>query len=98
MRATAKPLQGRTAADLMSQDVVSLPCEMSLRTAARCLARARVSGAPVVDASGRCVGVLTATDFLYWAGRVGDVGRRGSLPLCACTDWALPDTEHLPED
>jgi CBS domain-containing protein len=40
---------------------------MALRDAAGLLRRARVSGAPVVDEQGRCVGVLSAADLLRWA-------------------------------
>jgi predicted transcriptional regulator len=40
---------------------------MSLQGAARLLSQAHVSGAPVVDEEGRCVGVLSATDFLHIA-------------------------------
>jgi CBS domain-containing protein len=39
---------------------------MSLPDAASLLRRAQVSGAPVVDEEGRCVGVLSAADFLRW--------------------------------
>jgi CBS domain-containing protein len=35
--------------------------------AAATLAQAAVSGAPVVDGDGRCIGVVTATDFLRFA-------------------------------
>jgi CBS-domain-containing membrane protein len=56
-----------TAADLMSHTVVMVPQEMSLQGAARLLSQAQVSGAPVVDNEGCCVGVLSATDFLHVA-------------------------------
>jgi CBS-domain-containing membrane protein len=103
MKTALKPILTRTAADLMSGDVVMIPCEMSLRTAARCLARARISGAPVVDAAGRCVGVLSATDFISWAGAPGAGGeravrRRAAETPCSCSDWQLLDVEALPED
>jgi CBS domain-containing protein len=61
-----KPLFSLTAADLMSRELVVVPREMSLQGAARMLSRARVSGAPVVDVAGRCVGVVSTTDFLDW--------------------------------
>ena len=35
-----------------------------------CYARP-ISGAPVVDADGRCVGVLSSSDFVTWAGKEG---------------------------
>jgi CBS domain-containing protein len=60
----AKALQDMTAADLMTREVVVLPQGMPFRDAARQLLQTRTSGAPVVDRAGRCVGVLSATDFL----------------------------------
>jgi CBS domain-containing protein len=48
----------------MTTTVVTVPETMSLRGAARLLSQASITGAPVVDHSGRCVGVLSATDFL----------------------------------
>jgi CBS-domain-containing membrane protein len=63
MTATRKPFVELTAADLMSRDLVLVRQDMTLRQAATLLARAQVSGAPVVDAAGRCVGVVSSTDF-----------------------------------
>ena len=62
-----KPLFNRTANDLMSEVVVLLREWMSLRQAAEELLRAGVHGAPVVDAAGRCVGVLSVSDLARWA-------------------------------
>lgn len=53
-----------TAADLMSRDMTLIPRNMSLRTAARLLAERSVSGAPVVDEAGHCIGVLSTADFM----------------------------------
>ncbi len=61
-----KPLFELTAADLMSPDLVTLLEDMPLAEAAERLARAEVHGAPVVDAAGRCAGVLSATDVARW--------------------------------
>jgi predicted transcriptional regulator len=60
-----RPLLAQSAADLMSHEVVLIPKEMSLPGAAHMLAQAQVSGAPVVDDEGRCIGVLSTTDFLH---------------------------------
>jgi CBS domain-containing protein len=60
-----KPLLTRTASDLMSRHVVMIPKEMSLAGAAHLLGQAQVSGGPVVDVEGRCIGVLSTTDFLH---------------------------------
>jgi CBS domain-containing protein len=57
---------------------------MSLRGAAHLLSETQVSGAPVVDEAGRCVGVLSATDFMHWVG----YGERGaSGPGCFHSTW-----------
>jgi CBS domain-containing protein len=57
-----------TAGDLMSRELETVPADLPLRDAAARLARRGVHGVPVVDADGRCVGVLSATDVARWAG------------------------------
>src|SRR5262249_32315515 len=63
---------------LMSHDIVSLPVNMPLREAAQLLINNQISGAPVVNAQGRCVGVLSAFDFLRLAKRRS--GAQSSAP------------------
>ncbi len=97
MLATAKPLAAMTAADLMSRDVVVIPRHLSLRTAAQVLSQARVGGAPVIDSRGRCVGVLSATDFLHRAkDDPGPISSR--VGGCVCADWQVVDLDLLPPD
>jgi CBS domain-containing protein len=71
------------ASDIMTCGVVMLPEDAPLRDAARVLLQNRISGAPVVDARGRCVGVLSAMDFVRLAGRRDDPAARrpASLPV-----------------
>jgi CBS-domain-containing membrane protein len=98
--ATTKSLLALTAADLMSRDVVMVPRAMSLRAAAHLLSATKVTGAPVVDETGRCVGVLSATDFMRWVG----YGERGasrpgcSDPGCFHSAWQVVNVEDLPTD
>src|SRR5438270_11142143 len=66
---TTKELFELTAADLMSREVVTIPRKMSLHGAAHRLAQAQVSGAPVIDEQGRCIGMLSATDLARWMDR-----------------------------
>lgn len=66
---TAKSLIELTAADLMSAVMFTLREWTSLRDAAEELFRSGIHGAPVVDAGGRCVGVLSASDLARWAAR-----------------------------
>jgi predicted transcriptional regulator len=67
MVSRTKPLLELTAADLQSAVAVLLPARMPLRDAAKELARAGVHGAPVVDETGRCIGVLSVSDLARWA-------------------------------
>jgi len=95
MKAITKRFSLLTAADLMTCEVTAIPCHLSLRQAAHMLAQARVSGAPVVDASGACVGVLSATDFVHLAeGR--RITRRDKGNPEACSEWQMYDAEQLP--
>jgi CBS-domain-containing membrane protein len=64
MLVLAKPLLALTARDLMMGDVVTIPRDMGMQAAARCLEQMHVSGAPVIDEQGRCVGVLSSGDFV----------------------------------
>ncbi|MCS6852860.1 MAG: CBS domain-containing protein [Gemmataceae bacterium] len=73
MATTTKSLLSLTANDLMTRELVLLTEDMPLREAARRLLHHQVSGAPVVDARGRCVGVLSSTDFLRLAEKRRDV-------------------------
>jgi len=96
MRTVGKPITALTAADLMSRDVVVLPQHLSLRAAAQMLSRSGVSGAPVIDNEGACVGVLSATDFVHWA---NDGPRPAEAPCeCVCADWQMVEPESLPAD
>ena len=60
-----------TAGDVMSRSVKTVPDNMPLREAAEQLKSFAVRGAPVVDKSGRCVGVLSVSDVARWAARSG---------------------------
>ncbi len=66
MLAPSNPVLSLTAADVMSDHVVTLPQSLPLRAAARVLSQYHISGAPVVDDDGRCVGVLSTTDLHRW--------------------------------
>src|SRR5262245_28380720 len=95
----AKPFLARTAADVMTREVVTIPADMSLQAAARRLARAQISGAPVVDAEGRCIGVLSASDFVSWA-ESGErtAGRDGPVTHHHCAEWEILDFDILPQE
>jgi CBS-domain-containing membrane protein len=98
MLTTVKPFLHMTANDLMSRDLVLIPQETSLRSAAHLLAQARVSGAPVVDAQGRCVGVLSATDFMRWAEEAPGSSEELLAEPDYCSDWQMLNLTRLPAE
>src|SRR3546814_72072 len=51
-------------ADVMSNGAATIRPDESLAEAARIMVEHRISGLPVVDASGRLVGIVTEGDFL----------------------------------
>lgn len=88
----SKPLAELTAADVMSHEVIAVPKHLSLRAAARLLSGSHISGAPVIDLTGRCVGVLSTTDFAAWAGKGESIAReRGEASPGAC-EWEIITT------
>jgi predicted transcriptional regulator len=54
----------RTLADYMTTRLITLPPEMEINRAAQVLLQHRISGAPVVDAAGLPIGVLSKKDCL----------------------------------
>jgi len=98
MITTRKPLSAMTARELMSHEVIVVPQHMSLQAAARLLAESQISGAPVVDGEGRCVGVLSGSDFVHWARGDRHAEKISCAPVCVCSDWQMVEVESLPED
>ena len=82
----AKRFLALTAADLMTTHVTTIPPEMSLREAGRLLFRSDISGAPVVDSQGKCLGILSASDFVHWVGS-GDEPRERHEPTSFIAPW-----------
>ncbi len=57
-------MPSQTAADIMTRSLVTLSPEDGIYQAIKVLLRRKISGAPVVDASGRLVGILSEKDCL----------------------------------
>jgi len=53
-----------TAADVMTKDVITVKKETTIRELAELFARHRISSAPVVDDSGKMIGIVTETDLV----------------------------------
>jgi len=97
MVVTSKTLFRLTAADLMSASLVLIPEEMSLKGAAHQLAQASVTGAPVVNHEGRCVGVLSATDFVHWMDRDEQGVAACAAAPAFCASWQIVDHDKIPD-
>jgi CBS domain-containing protein len=61
-----------TAADLMNPDVLTVPDDMPVRELARFLVDNDITGAPVEDAAGHLVGVVSVFDIARLVGEDGD--------------------------
>jgi CBS domain-containing protein len=66
-------------AELMQRDVKSIRSEASIAEAILTLADAHISGVPVVDGTGRMVGVLSSSDLLAAEAEVEDATSRQAL-------------------
>ena len=99
MRPNGKPVLALTAGDLMTETVIAVPKEMSLRGAAHILAQAHVSGAPVTDSLGRCVGVISSSDFVTWAdGSKRTTTRATKCVGPICSAWQLVEGDGGPAE
>lgn len=101
MATIAKPFLELCAADLMSRDLHVIPDNMPLREAAHMLLRNQVSGAPVIDHTGKLIGILSATDFVRQLGRRNERGAKAGpaeAHECFCADWQMKETEDFPTD
>ena len=85
MLVSARALAARTTGnmcvgDVMTRDVESVRDDEPLVVALRKLVRRRASGAPVLDADNRLVGVISQRDIMAWHERTVEALARGSVP------------------
>jgi CBS-domain-containing membrane protein len=64
MNSAIERLLGLRVEDIMRPSVVTVSANETMESAARRLASHEITGAPVVEESGRCVGVLSGSDFV----------------------------------
>jgi len=94
-----KPMLELTAADLMSRDLITISRQMTLHGAAHRLSQSHVSGAPVIDEDGRCVGVLSATDLVRWLDEGRPlIGHSAAETKEYHSPWQMQNQEAMPED
>ncbi len=64
MNSTIERLLSLKVSDVMTPSVVTVSSHETMSEAAALMVEHHVSGMPVVDEAGHCVGVLSATDFV----------------------------------
>lgn len=74
-------MRHQRVADVMARDVVTVPVDAPLQQVVRTLAERRVSGAPVVDANGSVVGIVTEADLLGKQAKAGVAAKASTWRL-----------------
>lgn len=78
----------------MTREVVCIPRGMTLRGAAHRLIELDISGAPVVDDQGRCIGVLSRSDLVRFLDKGTSAHADPYEEFTA--DWGLATLDALP--
>jgi CBS domain-containing protein len=103
MKTTTKKVSPRrllalTAADVMTVPVMTVPQGISVQEAARLFSESHITGAPVVDSEGRCLGVLSSSDFVTWANKGGQAAVEEKV-TCFIAPWGeMIDIEDAADD
>lgn len=65
-----------TVADAMTRKVVVITANSTMAEAADTLSEHHITGAPVVDELGQCVGIISGTDFIHYKAEELDAANR----------------------
>ena len=76
-----------TAGDVMNPNVLMVPEDMTVEELASFLVENEISGAPVVDAARRLVGVVSVTDLALSVARGTDLSPNRSNPDFFVREW-----------
>ena len=103
MKTTTKKVPTRllalTAADVMSVPVMTVPQDITIQEGARMFSESHVTGAPVVDSEGRCLRVLSSSDFVTWAKKGGQAAASEEKVTCFIAPWGeMIDIEDAADD
>ncbi len=101
MRVTTKPLSSLLVADIMHGNVISVSAQSELSHAASLMVENEVGCLPVTDEHGRCVGVLTASDFVARFSERNDNPRPlagDAVALTPCGPYGSLLLEETPQD
>lgn len=79
----------QTVGEIMTREVKTISADATLREAAELLTLQQISGAPVIDAQGTLVGVLSESDLL------NEAKKRAALPRIAAFGLFMAPEESL---
>ncbi len=65
MIASMDRLKSLKVSDAMAHNLITISANSTLSEAADVLCECRITGAPVVDERGKCVGVISGSDFIH---------------------------------
>jgi CBS-domain-containing membrane protein len=65
MIASADRLKNLTVSDAMAHSLITISANSTMSEAADVLCEHRITGAPVVDERGKCLGVISGSDFIH---------------------------------
>ncbi len=86
---SAKTAGETTVGEMMTRDVTTIPAEATLQEVATLLTAKNISGAPVVDETGKMVGIISESDLL------SEARRRAGLPHVAAFGVFIVPQETL---
>lgn len=86
------------AREVMQTQVVTIEADASLLDAQRLFVEEEINGAPVVDADGRVIGVLSARDLLRGAAEEQDTVLSEAHYYRDLAEFSGPDWSNGPED
>lgn len=77
------------AQDVMTREVVTIPNTATLRDAAEIFTAKHISGAPVIEADGKVVGMVTEADILDFDRREAAIPRTGAFGVFLISEEQL---------
>jgi len=98
MNSTIERISHLSVADVMTPRVICVPGNSTMAEAADLLCEYRISGAPVIDEQGKCIGVLSGTDFIHSKAEELDCSDRVKHLLTTHDPSGLFYIEHVQHD
>ncbi len=83
MNSAIERLLGLRVKDIMNKKVMTIAEASTMQTAARQLYENQVTGAPVVNSAGSCVGVVSGSDYVAWGADSANAADDSELDIVA---------------